>query len=200
MHSKPAPPRFSILIVDDEPKNIQLLGSILSEKGYDVEFATSGEEAVGWVHEGNFDLILLDIMMPGMDGYEVCRRIKATPDKSHIPVIFLTAKVESEDIVMGFDVGGSDYITKPFKAPELLARIKMQVEMKILRGLIPICSGCKSVRKDKDTWEAIELYLAKHSSALFSHGLCPKCMDDIYGQKEWYIDMKKKKAGETTNP
>ena len=184
--------KFSILVVDDEPKNIQLLGGLLKEKGYDVEYATSGQGAIDWIYSNNFDLILLDIMMPEMDGYDVCRKIKSDKTISHIPVIFLTAKTETDDIVKGFEVGGSDYITKPFKTPELLARVKMHVEMKILRGLIPICANCKDVRNDDDAWDTIEDYISKRSKALFSHGLCPKCMDKLYGKKEWYIKMKSK--------
>lgn len=182
---------FSILIVDDEPKNIQLLGSLLKEKKYEVEFATSGEETIEWIYSKPFDLVLLDIMMPGLDGYDVCAKIKSDITKKHIPIIFLTAKTESEDIVKGFEAGGSDYITKPFKTPELLARVKMHAEMKMLRGLIPICANCKDIRDDKGSWNQIEDYIQKHSSALFSHGMCPKCMDKLYGDEDWY----KEKSG-----
>jgi CheY-like chemotaxis protein len=177
---------FSILIVDDEAQNIKLLGSLLRENDYDVEFAMDGEKALSWLTSKPFDLILLDIMMPGMNGYEVCRAIKTNLILKHIPVIFLTAKTETDDIVRGFEVGGSDYITKPFKSPELLARVKMHVEMKILRGLIPICASCKNVRDDKGTWKRIEAYIQAHSLAQFSHGLCPACSDRLYGNEVWY--------------
>lgn len=180
----PAP--FSILIVDDEPKNIQLLGSLLREKGYLVEFALDGARALSWLDAKPFDLVLLDIMMPGMDGYEVCRRIKENLGTRHIPVIFLTAKTEIEDIVKGFEVGGTDYVTKPFKSPELLARVKVRVEMKLLRGLIPICAKCKSVRDDKGSWERIEAYIQSRSQALFTHSLCPHCAEAMYGKEPWY--------------
>ncbi len=179
-------PSFSILIVDDEPKNIQLLGNLLKEKDYDVEFAMDGTKALEWIENKHFDLILLDIMMPGMDGYDVCKKIKSDHEKKHIPVIFLTAKTETEDIVRGFEVGGADYITKPFKAPELLARVKVHVEMKMLRGLIPICADCKSIRDDRGTWNRIEAYIEKHTTALFSHSLCPNCADKLYGKQKWY--------------
>ncbi len=184
---------FSILIVDDEPKNIQLLGNILTNEAYEVEFATDGEGALEWVAGKKFDLILLDVMMPGMDGYTVCRKIKSNDERKNIPIIFLTAKSESEDIVEGFNVGGSDYITKPFKTPELLARIKMHVEMKTLRGLLPICANCKDVRDDEGTWKRIETYIEEHSNALFSHGLCSKCEEEIYGDQEWYQKRNKKR-------
>ncbi len=171
---------FSILIVDDEPQNIQLLGSILEENGYDIEFAMDGYEAIEWFHKKMFDLILLDVMMPDIDGYEVCRKIKADLTLKHIPVIFVTAKVETDDIVKGFEVGGSDYITKPFKTPELLARIKKEVELKTLRGLIPICANCKAIRDDKGIWNRIEAYIQEHSEAMFSHSICPECVKKLY--------------------
>ncbi len=177
---------FTILIVDDEPKNIQLLGSLLREKGYLVEFALDGTKALSWLDAKPFDLVLLDIMMPGMDGYEVCRRIKENLGTRHIPVIFLTAKTETDDIVKGFAVGGADYVTKPFKSPELLARVKVRVEMKLLRGLIPICAKCKSVRDDKGSWERIEAYIQSRSQALFTHSLCPHCAEAMYGNEPWY--------------
>ena len=183
---------FSILIVDDEAKNIQLLGNLLEKNQYEIEFAMKGDEALEWIDSRPFDLILLDVMMPGMDGYEVCRRVKSNPGKKHIPIIFLTAKTETDDIVKGFEVGASDYITKPFKHQELLARVKKEVELKVLRGLIPICANCKDIRDDKGTWRKIEEYIERYSLALFSHGMCPKCMDALYGEEDWYIAMKNK--------
>lgn len=179
-------PMFSILIVDDEPKNIQLLGNLLKENKYEVEFALDGEHALEWVNSRPFDLVLLDIMMPGQNGYEVCRKIKSDIGTQHIPIIFITAKTHVDDIVKGFEAGASDYVTKPFKSPELLARVKKEVELKTLRGLIPICANCKDIRDDKGVWNQIESYIQSHSAALFSHGMCPKCMDDLYGHEDWY--------------
>lgn len=177
---------FSILIVDDEPKNIQLLGNLLEENGYDIEFAMDGEGAIKWLEKKNFDLILLDIMMPGMDGFELCEKIKNNISLMHIPIIFLTAKTDTEDILKAFEMGGSDYVTKPFRPLELLARVKQQVEMKTLRGLIPICANCKSIRDDKGAWSQIEAYIQEHSAALFSHGMCPTCMEQLYGEQDWF--------------
>lgn len=177
---------FSILIVDDEPRNIQLLGSLLRENGYDVEFAMDGPSALSWLKTKPFDLVLLDIMMPGMSGYDVCEKIKSDYLLKHITVIFLTAKTEMDDIVRGFDIGGSDYITKPFRTPELLARVRIHAEVKTLRGLIPICTRCKDVRNDEGSWEQIEAYIQSHSPALFSHSLCPRCAGELYGKETWY--------------
>ncbi len=122
--------KFKILIVDDVPKNIQVLGTILSKNNFQTSYADSGEKTLQLVEYNNFDLILLDIMMPGMDGFEVCRRLKSNPKTSHIPVIFLTAKTESESIARGFEIGGQDYITKPFQNKELIARVRTHVSLK----------------------------------------------------------------------
>ena len=185
-------PLFSILIVDDEPKNIQVLGSLLKENGYEVEFALNGEKALNWMGKKSFDLVLLDVMMPGMDGYEVCREIKSDVGIQHTPVIFLTAKTETEDVVRGFEAGGADYITKPFRKLELLARVKVHLDMKRLRGLIPICANCKDVRDDTGAWKQLETYIEQNSLALFSHGMCPKCLEKLYGKEEWYQNRSKK--------
>lgn len=181
---------FLILIVDDEPKNIQLLGSILKSNGYQVEFATDGEKALDWLFTKAFDLVLLDVMMPGISGFEVCQRMKADKRIMHIPVVFLTAKTETEDIVKGFEVGGTDYVTKPFRTPELLARIKTHVEIKTLRGLIPVCAHCKRVRDDDGFWKQIESYIEQHSNAHFSHGVCEDCARELYGHQRWYKEKK----------
>lgn len=119
-----------ILIVDDNPKNIQLLGNILSDNNYEVEYALNGEYALKMVESDDFDLILMDIMMPGLDGFETCIRIKSMESKSKIPLIFLTANVDTESIKRGFQVGGVDYLTKPFNADELLVRINTHISLK----------------------------------------------------------------------
>ncbi len=120
---------FKILVVDDVPKNIQVVGNILQEHDYDIYFAADGATALSQVEKYDFDLILLDIMMPGIDGYEVCRRVKLLEKAADIPIIFLTAKSDVDSIVKGFDVGGIDYITKPFNGAELLARVRNQLQL-----------------------------------------------------------------------
>ena len=192
MNNGDAQTSFSILIVDDESKNIQLLGTILKDNGYEVEFAMDGEKALEWVQNKAFDLVLLDIMMPEMDGYEICRKIKRNKSRGHIPVIFITAKTESDDIVKGFEAGGSDYITKPFKTPELLARVKIQVEMKVLRGFLPICSSCKKIRDDQGYWRQVEEYISGHSPVVFSHGYCPQCYQEELKRLKAWEDQRQK--------
>ncbi len=120
-----------ILIVDDVADNIQVAMNILREDNYKFSFANNGNKAISLVQQDNtsFDLILLDIMMPGIDGFEVCRQLKADSKSQDIPVIFLTAKVDSDSISQGFDVGGVDYVSKPFHATELLARVKNHVQL-----------------------------------------------------------------------
>jgi len=121
---------FKILIVDDVPKNIQLAGSILQKKEYNIFFANNGNTALTIANNNNFDLILLDIMMPGMDGFEVCETLKENNKTKDIPIIFLTAKADSESIIKGFDFGAVDYVTKPFNEKELLARVKTHLELR----------------------------------------------------------------------
>ncbi|MCF8127170.1 MAG: response regulator [Deltaproteobacteria bacterium] len=169
-----------ILIVEDNPKNIQFLGNLLLSQNYEIGVAQNGINALTFLEERVPDLILLDVMMPEMDGYEFCRKIKNNLALSHIPVIFLTAKSESDDIVKGFEVGGTDYVTKPFIAAELLARIKTQLEIKQLRNLIPICSYCKKVRDDEGLWSRLEHYINTHTNTRFSHSLCKQCAEKYY--------------------
>lgn len=119
-----------ILIVDDMPKNVQVLGQILAEQGFNIFIATSGFQALKAVEKKMPDLILLDISMPEMDGFEICKQIKEQDKYSEIPIIFLTARTETEDILKAFAVGGVDYITKPFNIPELLARVNQQLALK----------------------------------------------------------------------
>ncbi|OFX27716.1 MAG: hypothetical protein A2033_02955 [Bacteroidetes bacterium GWA2_31_9] len=119
-----------ILIVDDTLQNIQVLGNILYEKGYSVSIATSGMETLRYVKNTIPDLILLDIQMPEMDGFEVCKILKSSSKTKDIPIIFLTAEAETETIVHGFELGAVDYITKPFNSAELIARVATHIELK----------------------------------------------------------------------
>jgi signal transduction histidine kinase len=121
--------RELILIVDDIPQNLQLLGNVLRHKGFEVAVATSGKQALKVITNARPSLILLDIKMPEMDGYEVCEIVKNDPETQTIPIIFLTGKIESEDIVKGFSLGAADYVTKPFNTSELLARVETHMEI-----------------------------------------------------------------------
>ena len=126
----------NILIVDDVAMNARLLVNLLQDEDYNLAVATNGQMALDLVDDRKPDLILLDIMMPNMDGYETCRRLKASEDTRDIPVIFLTARTEAEDITKGFDVGAVDYVTKPFNYDELIARVKTHLELKITKDAL----------------------------------------------------------------
>ncbi|MFH0735479.1 MAG: hybrid sensor histidine kinase/response regulator [bacterium] len=119
-----------ILIVDDNYKNLQLLGNVLRQENYEIAVSTTGLQALKTVKEVNPDLILLDVMMPEMNGYEVCKILKNDVLTTDIPIIFLTAKTAAEEIVMGLSLGAVDYITKPFNNAELLMRVKTHIELK----------------------------------------------------------------------
>jgi len=122
--------KSSIIIVDDNPDNLQVLGKTLKDEDCHIEFATNGETALEWIKVQEFDLILLDVMMPGMDGFEVCKRIRSDSNFNDLPIIFLTAQTDKKSILKGFEYGAQDYVTKPFDAPELLARVKTHLELK----------------------------------------------------------------------
>ncbi len=126
----------SILIVDDNPKHIHLIGKTLAEKEYILEAATSGKQALEWASSRQFDLILLDVVMPGLNGFDVCKKLKLLPGFKDTPVILLSVKTEISDIVKGFAVGVVDYVTKPFNPIELTARVATHLELKSNRDLL----------------------------------------------------------------
>ncbi len=121
---------FQILIVDDIPKNIQIVANILKRDNYNLFFASNGSSALEQIALNDFDLILLDIMMPDIDGFEVCKQVRNNSQTKDIPIIFLTAKTEAESIVKGFELGGQDYVTKPFNSMELLARVQTHLMLR----------------------------------------------------------------------
>ncbi|MFB8788488.1 MAG: response regulator [Potamolinea sp.] len=123
---------IKILIVDDQPSNLRFLSKILTQKGYKVQRAISGEMVLNAEFTSPPDLILLDIVMPKMNGYEVCKRLKANDKTCDIPVIFLSVLKEPLDKVKAFEVGGIDYISKPFQVEEVLARIENQLKIQQL--------------------------------------------------------------------
>ncbi len=205
----------NVLIVDDIHRNIQILATVLERSGYAVSFALSGQQAIDILENGGCDLILLDVMMPVMNGYETCRRIRTIPGRENLPIIFLTARSEQKDINMGFEAGAVDYLTKPCNTAELLARVGTHVQLKrmrdlleernrklqeqngelarlngelaetlekikVLEGILPICSFCKKIRDDKGYWSQVESYITRHSKAMFSHSVCPECARDNY--------------------
>jgi len=190
---------MQILIAEDDNITRRLLESMLKERGYDVICVANGNDA--WEHlqrENHPQLVLLDWMMPGMDGVEVCRKLRARSKERSIYVILLTSRDRKEDIVSGLQAGADDYLVKPFDKEELHARLaagtrvidlenqlaeriqeleKALSLVKHLRGLLPICSYCKKIRNDENYWQQVEEYISKHSEAEFSHGICPECFE-----------------------
>ncbi|MGP0630828.1 response regulator [Nitrospina sp. 32_T5] len=124
---------WMVLLVDDQPANLEVLRGTLQEEGYELAFAATGEDALGIVPELKPDLILLDVMMPGIDGFETCRRLKKSETGKGIPVVFVTARTDTPDLLAGFDAGGIDYITKPFQHEEVRARVRSHMELITLR-------------------------------------------------------------------
>lgn len=174
-----------ILIVDDNPENIKVLGNLLKNNDYEVGASLDGNKAFEFIKNEVPDLILLDVMMPGMNGFEVCEELKANVETRHIPIIFLTAKTSTEDIVKGFNVGGVDYVSKPFNSEELLARVKTHIEIKTLRALLPMCGSCKSIRDDKGYWQSVKAYFEEHNIAEFSFTYCDSCAQKLHVDSEW---------------
>ncbi|MCX7929116.1 MAG: response regulator, partial [Chlorobi bacterium] len=128
--------RQTVFVVDDVPQNVQLAATALRDDGYNVSFAISGREALERIPVVQPDVILLDVMMPELNGFQVCEQLKRTPGLANIPIIFLTALNDSDSIVHGFSVGGVDYITKPFNIAELLARVQTHCTLYTLQRLL----------------------------------------------------------------
>ena len=192
---------MKILIAEDDPVSNEMLGFLLSQWGYQVVATRNGSEA--WeVLQGNDPpaLAVLDWQMPELDGVEVCRRVRLHDGLKHVYLLILTSMSRPDEIVAGLEAGANDYILKPFKAPELRARLRVGVrmvelqrelaervlelektlsEVKQLRGILPICGYCKKIRDDKNYWEQVEHYLARNTEAKFSHSFCPECYEKI---------------------
>ncbi len=206
---------MAILIVDDSTDHYALLRSILTKAGHDqILGAESAQTAFSMLNlDGtesttDVDLILMDVLMPEIDGVQACRRIKQQAHLHDIPIIMVTAKNDLENLHEAFSAGAMDYINKPVKSVELLARVASAItlkkemdcrklreselrrtneelqqalrEVKVLRGLIPICASCKKIRNDGGFWQQIEEYIGEHSEAEFSHGICQPCLKKLY--------------------
>lgn len=129
---------YTVLIVDDIPRNLQVVGNILKDNHIKSYAALSGMQALKILDNTKIDLVLLDISMPEMDGYEVCQQIKQNQQLIHLPIIFLTARSQTEDVVKGFECGGVDFITKPFNSAELIQRVKTHLQLKCYEDKLEI--------------------------------------------------------------
>ncbi len=187
-----------VLVVDDTPANIQALASTLKERGYQISVATNGKQALEAVGRVRPDLILLDVMMPEMDGFETGRRLKASETTRDIPVIFLTARTETEDIVKGFELGAVDYVPKPFNAHELLARVHTHLTMdrlhreneRLLLSILPASIAARLKSGDggiADHFPEVSVLFADIVDfTVLSGGMSPKplvsLLDDLFTQ------------------
>jgi response regulator RpfG family c-di-GMP phosphodiesterase len=198
----------TVLIVDDEPISVESLCHFLVPD-YEILLADNGKMALELAETRRPDVILLDIVMPKMDGYEVFRRILDNPQLCDTPVLFITVMKEEECETRGLELGAHDYLTKPYNPAIVRLRVKNQIEFKRrsdlvraqrdllafknealetalsrirrLEGIITICMHCKQIRTDSDSWELLEKYVTDHSEAKFSHGICPTCCEAVYG-------------------
>jgi sigma-B regulation protein RsbU (phosphoserine phosphatase) len=188
---------MKILIAEDDPVSRRVLQASLERWHHEVIVAADGEEAWRCLQaEGAPSLAILDWMMPGIDGLEICRRLRRRAVGSPFYLILLTARGQKQDLVDGFKAGADDYITKPFDPEELRVRLQAGVRIvdlqaqlslrvreleealanvKQLGGLLPICAYCKKVRDDRNYWQQVESYITEHSGARFSHSICPEC-------------------------
>ncbi|GAB4129747.1 MAG: hypothetical protein Fur005_38870 [Roseiflexaceae bacterium] len=194
----------TILVVDDTPTNLGMLFDGLRMAGYRVLLNENGTMALNTVAKVQPDLIILDVMMPGIDGFEVCRRLQDQPATKSIPVIFMTALTDSVDEVLGLSLGAVDYITKPIKIDIVLARIRTHLTLRNLRRdlerrnaeleealatintlskIVPICAWCgKNIRNEQNEWVSLVSYLRDHAGIEFTHTLCPNCYAQVNEQ------------------
>lgn len=190
-----------VLIAEDDAVSRHLLEATLGKWGYEVVVTTDGLQALEVLSRADApSLAILDWMMPGLDGAQVCLKARELAGERLLYMILLTAKGRKEDIVEGLTAGADDYVIKPFDRSELKARIsagerilRLQAELasrvkelelaltnvKLLQGLLPICCYCKKIRDDKNYWQQVDTYVADHSEAQFTHGICPDCRDKI---------------------
>jgi DNA-binding response OmpR family regulator len=190
-----------ILIAEDDAVSRHVLQATLTRWRHEVVVTTDGTQALELLRrEDRPSLAILDWMMPGLDGVQVCQELRATPSGDAVYLILLTAKSQKDDIVAGLEAGADDYVLKPFDHAELRARIQVGVrtlalqqaladrvrelevalaQIEILQGILPICSYCKKVRDDQNYWQQVESYISAHTEARFSHCICPDCYKEI---------------------
>ena len=159
---KAAPPK--ILVVDDTPLNVKLLGDLLAVKGYDVATAQSGEDALAKLAVAVPDIVLLDVMMPGLSGYDVCRRIRANPATALLPVVMVTSLDPQQERIHGIEAGADDFLSKPINQPELFARVRSLLRIKTLQD---------EVRRQAEALQRCGSLVAPESSTLSPGGDAP---------------------------
>jgi len=177
---------MNILIVDDDPTSRIVLGATLKKLGHQVASASSANEVLTALESGPVPLLISDMVMPGMNGLELCRHIRSANRPQYTYIILLTSVSGKSGYLVGMKAGADDFLSKPFDEDMLAARLvaaerilNLQSQVKQLNGLLPICCVCKKVRDDKNYWQQVESYIAKRTDAKFSHGYCPDCFDNV---------------------
>ncbi len=191
-----------ILVVDDTEPLRMGTARVLRQAGYAVEEAATGREGLEKARRLKPDLVLLDVNLPDMSGFDICKTLKSDPDSKRVYVMMLSAsKTSPDDRSEGLELGADGYLIRPLSNRELLAGVRAMeriiraererdrvieelqealASIKVLRGLLPICAHCKKIRDDKGYWKAVEVYIREHTEAEFSHSLCPECVRKLY--------------------
>lgn len=198
--------RPAVLVADDSKLERTMLEHILSREGFPLVMAADGHQAVEVLKDPAAPrMVLLDWVMPGPNGPEIVQWLREQPHGGSAYVVLLTAKDSADDIVRGLDAGADDFMSKPFRADELLARLRAGArvlwlqqqlagevarlaaalaEVHRLRGLIPICMHCHRIRTEGEHWQKLEAYIEEHTDASFSHSLCNECLQAYYPEAE----------------
>lgn len=191
---------MNILIAEDYAPTNLLLETLLTKWGYNVTSASDGTEAWRILCEPEHPhLVILDWMMPGIEGLEIVRRLRERTTEKPYYAIIITSRSNKDSAAMALNSGADDFVGKPFNNDELRARVAVGYRMNSLQkalsdhiedlrltlnrvsqleGIIPICMYCKKIRDDQDSWQQLEKYITEHSEAQFSHGICPKCVEE----------------------
>lgn len=182
---------MNILVVDDDHAMRFVLEATLSRMGHSVALANDGIQGLEAFQRCHVPLVISDLMMPGMDGLELCRRIRKAHRSQYTYIILLTAVDGKSSYLEGMRAGADDFTTKPFDMEVLAARVavaerilKLQTQVKQLAGLLPICSLCKKVRDDQNYWHQVESFVARHTDATFTHSYCPDCFKKLLREIE----------------
>ena len=188
---------MNILIADDDSTSRLVLSATLKKLGHHVTATKSGAEALAVFDQGEVPLLISDMVMPNVDGLELCRRVRALNRSRYTYIILLTSVGGKSGYLVGMKAGADDFINKPFDEELLRARLVvaerilgLQSQLHQLSGLIPICAQCKKVRDDQNYWHQVEMYVAKRTDAKFSHGYCPDCLKQALNEIENRADAK----------
>lgn len=195
-----------MLLVDDVEENLLELETLLAAPGRRLVSAASGEAAVEALRGSDFAVVILDVRLPRMSGFEVAERMRSDAATAHVPIVFVTAiEKDPRQVFAGYELGAVDYLLRPIdphvlrtkvgvfcdlwtqrriierKNAELEARL---AEIRTLRGLIPVCARCRKVRDDEGLWQRVELYLRERTFAEFTHAICEECARELYPELE----------------